>query len=774
MSKVTIRFAALSVSVLAIAVAAPAFAQNNANAGAASDTAEIIVTAQKRPEKLQQIPVAASVMSSESIAQQHVSDLSDINRVVPSVEIKGTFNGRVPYSIRGISTNANEGAIGLTSGVSIQVDGVPVPADSFAANTISDVAQLEVLKGPQATLGGRTASAGVINFVTYSPTTTQKFGMDLTGTGDGEYRINAHVSGPINDVLSYSIAGYDSHVREPIFNLLTNTKSKADSAGIRAKLKFAPSSDFDATLMGHYALSTSQGENFIYQYITPGATLLGAPPLTQALLLGAYTPHYGNTSYASPVNMTSRYQDSDGALVMNYRAGGLTLSSTTSYFHEKQFQSQDLFETDILFFNFLTGGHAPPFNDMQSNDGYVRQVTQEFKLASDASKPLNFIAGAYYSDMTVHGYGLRQFAGFPASDINESKTKSYAAYLRVNDKLSDLISLTGGLRYNEDKIAWNINELFNPAAGQYGTGNFGVGGFAWALSDSKGTLVGDASAQFHIAPHQMAYLSYTRGYKPEAYNTAHTFSVAPSAVAGTPDAGFTSPTKGETIDSFEVGLKTTAMGGHLTFNADAFYTNYKNYQAQIFDNTQLIGILVLSNAGASTKGVEADVNYRKGNTTFSVSGAYIDAQFKDFPSTQCYPTQTVAQGCVGGTQSLSGHSLPDSPKFKANASIQQTIPLDKVNVLLGSNLAYRTSAVLQSDGNPETYQGAFALLDASIGLQSKDKALSLTFFVNNITNHFYLSNAEDFFSGPWGANAVIGQPARDSHRDWGARLGVNF
>ena len=119
MSKVTIRFAALSVSVLAIAVAAPAFAQNNANAGAASDTAEIIVTAQKRPEKLQQIPVAASVMSSESIAQQHVSDLSDINRVVPSVEIKGTFNGRVPYSIRGISTNANEGAIGLTSGVSI-------------------------------------------------------------------------------------------------------------------------------------------------------------------------------------------------------------------------------------------------------------------------------------------------------------------------------------------------------------------------------------------------------------------------------------------------------------------------------------------------------------------------------------------------------------------------------------------------------------------------------------------------------------------------------
>jgi len=165
--------ARLSASMTAMAMVLPgvALAQQTPARSGANDTAEIIVTAQKRPEKLQEIPVAAAVLSQAAVAAAHVVDLSDINRVVPSVELKGTFNGRVPYGIRGISTNANEGAIGLTSGVSIQVDGVPVPADSFAVNTITDVAQLEVLKGPQATLGGRTASAGVINFVTVAPST---------------------------------------------------------------------------------------------------------------------------------------------------------------------------------------------------------------------------------------------------------------------------------------------------------------------------------------------------------------------------------------------------------------------------------------------------------------------------------------------------------------------------------------------------------------------------------------------------------------------------
>jgi iron complex outermembrane recepter protein len=807
-----------------------AFAQT---AAAADDNGvgDIVVTAQKRTERLQDIPVAASVLSSDIVAKQHITDLSDINRVVPSVELKGTFNGRVPYGLRGISTNANEGAIGLTSGVSLQVDGVPVPADSFAANTISDITQLEVLKGPQATLGGRTASAGVINFVTNSPTTTTKGQFSATITNDGEYRVDARVSGPITNTLSFSLAGFDSRTPYLVQNLTLGVKAKADAFGLRGKLKFAPSDDFDITLMGHYALAKSRGENFVPQFFTPGATLFPFIPsafgpfgptqfgITQDIAFPGYTIRYGNTQYASPVDQASRYEDFDGSVSVNYKLGGLTLSSLTSYFKEKQFQSQDIFESNVFFFDRLlagVGGNAPPFPNIQTADGRVTQTTQEFKIASDASNPINFLVGAYYSDTKVDQTSLRVWVANPAAKQNISTTKNYAAYGRVTAKLSDTFSVIGGLRYNHDKIGWNLAEFFNPPAGQFYNCNPNFNGAAgtgiptgcnFSFSDSSNTLVGDFSLQVHPSRDVMVYASYTRGYKPRAFNTVHDFSsfqtgpiflpnqaaLSPAEVAAAQNAfiadqKFAKPAAKEKINSFEIGLKSTLLDRHLTFNAAAFYTKYNDYQAQIFDNSAVIGVLVLANAGAKTQGVEADLNWNAENTHLSLSAAYIDAKFTKFNGATCFPTQTVAQGCLNGVQDLSGRPLPDSPKFKFNTSIEQTVPLSGFNLLLGGNLAYRSSALFQANGNPQTNQPGFALLDLSLGFQSKDEKATLTFFVNNVTNHFYLTNAEDFFSGATGTftgfgpggpiiapgNYVIGQPARDAHRYFGGRLSVKF
>ena len=781
MSKTLRRRAALSVSLIALVSGAEVALAADATP-ATNNTAEIIVTAQKRPEKLQDIPVAASVLSASAVAQEHVTDLSDINRVVPSVEIKGTFNGRVPYGMRGISTNANEGTIGLTSGVNIQIDGVPVPADSFAANNIADVSQIEVLKGPQATLGGRTASAGEINFVTFGPTAVPHFALDSVFTTDNERRVSARASGPITDTLLYSFAGTYADTPYPVTNTQLGVKSHAENYALRGKLKWQPSSDFDATLTGHYALSPSRGENFTFQYLTPGALLLGAPPLTQGLLYGTTPLVYGNTTYSSPVDMTSRYEDKDASLVLNYRLGTTTLSSTTSYFREQQYQSQDLFETQIYFFNFLTGGHAPPFNDQQSNTGYVKQTTQEFKLATDANRPLSALVGAFYSDSTTNGFGLRAFVGAPASAINISNTKTYAVYGRVTEKLSDQFSVIGGLRWNHDKISWDKSQVFDPTQGEFqgcGAGNTVVpSACEWTLASSSSTLVGDFSAQYHPDRNVMVYASYTRGYKPAAFNTNWNFSSLQSAPSAA-DALQTAPTKGETIDSFESGLKAQLLEHHLMLDLAAFPTNYQTYQVQIFNNNipgNLAGLLFLENAGARTQGIEADVTYAKANTRMMLSAAYIDAVFKNFAGAPCAPLQTSAQGCVGGVQNLTGVAMPDSPKFKFTGSVTQTVPLDKLNVLLGGNLSYRSSANFQADQNPETFQGAFALVDLNLGFQTKDEQATLTFFVNNLTNHFYNANMEDFFAAPFAgtANAVIGQPARDSHRYYGVRLSIRL
>src|SRR5262249_15615614 len=153
------------------------------------------ITAQKRPERLADIPVAAAVISSAAISGSNSSDISDLNKLVPSVNLNGSFNGRVPIGIRGISSVFNEGTVRLSSGVAIMVDGIPVPSDSMGGNQLEDIQSIEVLKGPQATLGGRTAATGVINIVTRKPSEVFTGDVALSATNDSEYRLNAFLSG---------------------------------------------------------------------------------------------------------------------------------------------------------------------------------------------------------------------------------------------------------------------------------------------------------------------------------------------------------------------------------------------------------------------------------------------------------------------------------------------------------------------------------------------------------------------------------------------------
>src|SRR6266852_8607990 len=168
-------------------------------AGGGAELEEIVITAQKRPEKLQDVPVAAEVLSSQALANADVADLSDLNKLVPSVQLNGTINGRVPTGVRGISSVSNEQTVGISSGVAISIDGVPVPSDSFDANNVAGVQSVEILLGPQSTLGGRTAAAGLINFTTRGPTATLEGFATTTVTDDREYRFEGFLSGPLSD-----------------------------------------------------------------------------------------------------------------------------------------------------------------------------------------------------------------------------------------------------------------------------------------------------------------------------------------------------------------------------------------------------------------------------------------------------------------------------------------------------------------------------------------------------------------------------------------------
>ena len=791
------RFLFATTAVIAAAAAAPAFAA----AAASADSGEIIITANKRTERLKDVPVAASVISGDAVAKANATDISDINRLVPSVELKATFNGRVPLAIRGISTNANEGAIGLTSGVAIEIDGVPVPPDSFSYNTLFDIGQVEVLKGPQSTLGGRTASAGVINILTGAPSDHFTGAVSFTGTEDGELRGDARIAGPIMKGVSFSLAGYDSKTPYPVVNDASGVRSEATNYGVRGKLKFEFGENFDATIMGRYSEAKSHGENFVLEYITPGAALFpfipsafdanGVPTafgISQAVGYPGLNIRYGNTHYNSPVSMGSDYKDKDVSATLNYHIGGYTLSSITAYQREDQFQSQDIFESAVYFFDILTGGHAPHFGNVQTANARVTQTSQEFKIASPTTGSFNFIAGAFFSENNVSVDGERVWVANPASFLNKSGTKAYGLYGRATFKVTGSTSIVGGLRYNRDVLSWNKTQFFNPAAGQFqGCQPSGAApqGCNWNLTDTSSALVGDVSLQQHFGGDAMVYATYSRGYKPKAFNTVHDFISTQAA----PDPSDTLASKAvaqEHINDFEIGFKGSLLDHALTFDAAAFYTKYDGYQVQIFDTSAVIGVLRLANGAARTDGIEVDTHWRPTrNTIFSLSAAYINATITSFKGANCFPTQTGAQGCVGGAQDLSGHPLPDSPKFKFNGSAEQVFPMTAFDALIGGDMSYRSSAIFQADGNPQANQPGFALINLHVGVRSKDQRISATLFVNNLTDHFYLTNAEDFFSGAFGfgppgptgfgpANVVIGQPARDSHRYFGGRVAVKF
>ena len=287
----------------------------------------------------------------------------------------------------------------------------------------------------------------------------------------------------------------------------------------------------------------------------------------------------------------------------------------------------------------------------------------------------------------------------------------------------------------------------------------------------------------------MVYATYARGYAPRVFNTgAFSGSDAASPTAQLPVTGQ------EHIDHFEVGSKGTYFDQRLQFDVSAFYTVYKNYQIQTSQSIpgQIGPILGLTPAGkARTEGLELDTAFAATSLLkVGLDLALINAKFIDYKGAPCYGngvTQTDALGChdvldandapTGSrAQDVSGRTMPNSPRFKGTLYAEQHLPIGSSNYegVIGGTYAYRSSAQFQPDQNPETTQGAFGILNMTFAVREKTGKFTATAFVNNLTNKYYFVDLEDFWSGPWGSNNVVGQPARDARRYYGIRLSAGF
>jgi iron complex outermembrane recepter protein len=797
-----------AIALLSFTYSLPIFAQASIDAV----LEEVTITAQKRTERLSDVTVSASVVAADTLSNANAGDIADLNNLVPSVNFNATINGRVPIGVRGISSNANEATVGLASGVAVMIDGVPVPSDSFAGNQLEDVKSVEVLKGPQITLGGRTASAGVINIVTRGPSDVFTGTGSITATNDNEYRVNGFIAGPISDAMQYSLSAYDSSREYPIINLRTGKNTDQKNFGVRGKLLFKAGDVLDITVSAGYQESESRGFNFVYEYLTPGSQLfIGAgpnfgpvaspgPPFTgQAVLLPGITPGWGNRHYSSPVDDAGqKNQDSDISLVLNYQIGDLTLGSTTAYQRETSKQIQDLFAVDQYAFTLLTGGGLP-FDNRQRLNLTSSQLSEELKLVSPTDRDFSYVVGLFYSDAKVDLQHKRGLVPALTNYTVTPDTKTYDIYGRSTWKFLPTTSLVTGLRYNMDKLNYVFDQIdyqidpfpvFPSAGAHYSSG-----------SDTSSALVGDLSLQQHFSDDVMGYVTFARGYAPRVYNTS--LGIASNAEQ--------QPVGQMHINHFEIGSKGTYLNRRLRVNASLFDTVYNNYQLQSY--SAIAGAisppLILSSVGkAETRGAELDVQIAASDSlVLNASLALIDAKFKDYKNAPCWggveqpsgPAGTPAENwnqtgvpisqqrlvdpsCYLDTgtgqfiQDVSGKTMPNSPKVKGTLGFEKDWALagGGIRFNFGGSYSYRSKAQMLPDQNPQAIQDAFGLINAHIGVASATDSWSVNVFGNNLTNHHYAGDVEDFWTGPWGSNAVIMQPARDSYRYYGVKLSARF
>lgn len=734
------------------------------NSGIAVD--ELVITAQKRTERLEDVTTSAAVLNAGAIETMDVSNLSDLNKMIPALDLEGSPNGRVPLGIRGVSSVTNTAAIGIPSGVAILIDGVPVPSDSVAANKVEDLQRVEVLEGPQATLGGRTAAQGVVNLVTRAPADMWSGSASATTTDDAEHRVSGFVTGPIvPGKLDFSLSGYGNSTDYPIKNIYNDTRFQDDNFGFHGKLLYTPSADLDITLAAFATEDHTYGSAFTYSYVQPGATLLGNPALGVKQLLPGITPSLTNQYQNSPVtDAGSQAYDDSVSLNIDYRLGDYTLTSTTAYQHDSQKNVTDLFTVYEYFYNVLTHGTGS-FNNNQTVWKSVGQTSEELKLASPADQPLNYIAGMFFSDTTADETSSRLLPASPQIFSVTTDSKTYDLYGRATWTFLPDTSLVVGLRYDYDDINYDLNQVANGAAKAFNSTG----------SNGSTALVGDVSLKYQLAKDSMVYATYSRGYAPKAYNTTATLtSNAPL-----------SPVGQEHIDDFEIGTKGSYFDRHLILNATAFDTIYHDFQintSQVAAGST-IATPILTNAGqASTKGVEGDAVIKVDNSfRVTAHAAYILATFDDFTNAACYSYARVPPaGCFlykgSSVQNLSGRSMPNAPKVKFDIGMEKRFELDVVpyDLVLSGHYNYQSRTEMISDENPYAVLPAYGIVDLSTTLQDQNGVYSITFFVNNLLDHHYPSLVTDIWGSAWTSNAIASVPARDSNRYLGVRINVDF
>ncbi len=724
----------LCVGALWLMQAAPALAQTQSDAQPAdappateatssSGLGELVVTARRREERLQDVPLSVSAMSADTLESSGITEARQLTYIVPGFNGARNFGVFQP-AIRGVSSSSV--AIGDESNIALYVDGVYQPSILGNITDFVEIERVEVLRGPQGTLFGRNATGGLVNIITPDPSSEFRGRVSLQGdtfNDTAEGQIRTYVSGPLLHNLDADFGLIYRHNGGYIDDLVRGGEyGDSEAVNARSKILFQPTEDFRAVLtLGYLDQSGNVGNS-----IGPlnGNTIGNSVPGT--ILAGPYET-------ALTLAPSARLRTFNASLRASWDLGAVSLESTTAFMRDSSHQRSD---TD-----------ASPLLAAENDTLYrTKAWSEEVRLMSTGSDRLTWLVGLYAFHLDGAGESLVESGAAPTfttitrfNQGNFAETKSYSAFGEGTYRFTDALRLTLGARYTTEDRSIAPFRNFVPTVPE--------------RTHSEDRWTYRASLQYFFAEDANIYLTYSTGFKSGVFN-----GVLANPVAIDP----------ELLDAVEIGVKADPTNW-LRTNLSVFDYSYDGLQVVARD--PITNTYILQNAAeARIYGAEFEAQIAATDTlSFRIGLSYLHARYDSFTNAQVFVPnipvgETLARGNITTAQDVSGNTMLKAPDFTISLGAQWRPQLWGRQFELNANV-FHSDTVYYDFGN-RVSQPSYTTLSGDIAWLSQDEDWRLRLYGRNLTDELIIQQAT--------ATAFTDQVTFERGREIGVMLEYEF
>lgn len=680
---------------------------------------EVVVTAERRVQNLQKAAISATVLAGEELDKRQVPNVDALVRTTPGFTVNDQGYGK-SLNIRGVGSSIN--ASGVQPGVAFYVDGVPMGLDLYQNTPFFDLSRIELLRGPQGTLVGRSSTGGALLIVTQAPVYEKTSGYLEQSFGNYDnLRTRGIANLPLGDRWAFRVAG-EYEKRDSFFeNLGPSTKEpgNVDRYAVRAALAGKITDDLEVILRSEHLHINGDGPT--------GKLIPGDPDPTYVPLLAA-TP-------ASEFQLTR-----DATSSNDTRYTRTSLDVRWDIADRFQLRSLSAYQYGIVHATFDPDYSSVP---TLANDIPIRTPvwTQEFNLISTPGKQLDWVAGVFY----MHEYNkpsasfTNAVTGLPVLLIHQYlHTKDVGVFGQTTYHVTDSLNVTAGLRYNREKRNFDRGAFTTPFAGGIPVATLPTIG-----ESLDKAMTGRLTVDYQITPDHFAYATVSRGFKGGGVNAA--------------DASTFDP---ETVWNYETGLKSTFLDGRARTQLAAFHT--RNDDLQIYSRDQNLVSTVSNVASGKTWGLEAQVQSRFGNLGVDFTTTWLNTRYDDVALLDArFPSRPA--------QNVGGFDYNYAPELTANVGVEIDLPVGDVMITPRLQYAYvgsQWAAIYHVE--PLDRIEARNLIDATIRATPADAPWQAEFYATNLLDRTYIAS-KDVINFGTGRVQYYGQP-----RQYGVRLSYAF